>query len=132
MRNTLCLAMVIGSLGAAGCATNSVVGQAGPQVGRYSGDVGVTGYGTNLTIKSGSQIPKLSIIGDNCTVMVEEGVAVGRIEFWGNGNEISLPEDLTVSIAQVGSNRIIRRSQVKPSPTNGNAAPALQPTELSR
>lgn len=115
--------LIIGSLGIAGCATNSVVGQAGPQVGRYSGDVGVTGYGTNMTIKSGSQVPKLSLIGDNCTVMVEEGVTLGRIEFWGNGNEVSIPEDMTTSIAQFGTNRIIRRPHGQEMPASPNTKP---------
>ncbi len=96
---------------ATGCATNRIVGQAGTQVERFHGDVGVVGYGTDLTIMRGSQVPKLSIIGDNCKVTIEDGVGLGRIEFWGNGNTITLPENLSVSVAWVGSNQTIRRTQ---------------------
>ena len=96
---------------AAGCATNPIVGQAGPLAERFHGDVGVVGYGTDLTIARGSQVPKLSIMGDNCKVTVEDGAALGRIEFWGNGNTVTLPERLNVSVARVGTNQIVRRTQ---------------------
>ena len=124
MRSILLLVLVVGLLSVTGCATNSVVGQAGPQVGRYSGDVGVTGYGTNLTIKSGSLVPKLSMIGDSCIVTVEEGASVGRIEFWGNGNEVSVPEDMAVSIAQFGANRVTRRPRGQGAAANPSTKPA--------
>ena len=118
MTNTL-LATVFACL--AGCATNPIVGSAGNQAGRFTGDVGISGNGTTLTIQSGSQVPKLSIIGDACTVNVEDGATVGRIEFWGNGNTVTIPDDLNVMTAAMGTNKVVRRPPGQHAPAHGES-----------
>jgi hypothetical protein len=106
-----------------GCAANSIVGDAAQKTGRFSGNVGVTGHNTHLTIQPGSVVPKLSIVGDNCMVTVEDGAELGRIEFWGNGSSVSIPSDLVVWVSQVGTNSVVRRSPSRPSPPKGQISP---------
>jgi hypothetical protein len=124
MKKMTCAVLVLGMLAfSVGCAANSIVGQAGQKTGRYSGDVGITGNGTHLTIQNGSTVPTLSIIGDNCTVTVENGAELGRIEFWGNGSTVSIPNDLVVWVSQVGTNSLVRRSPDKSPPAKARTAP---------
>jgi hypothetical protein len=93
-----------------GCARGApIVGHRVVQEGTYYGDLGITGNGSNVTVLRHSRITKLSIIGNNCTVMVEEGAGLGKIEFWGNGNVVSIPDVLIVRSNNVGANQIIRR-----------------------
>ena len=101
---------------AAGCAANAVVGQASPQRAKYQGDLGIAGHGSDVTLLAGSRVPKLSIVGDNCKVVIEDGATVGRIEFWGNGSTVSVPADLDVTTAIVGTNQIVRRGVPPGSP----------------
>jgi hypothetical protein len=103
----LLLALTLASL--AGCATNPVVGHGAVQAGRYTGDVGISGNGTELTIQSGSNVPKLSIVGDSCKVTVEDGARVTRIEFWGAASTVTIPDDIDPIVASVGTNRVVRR-----------------------
>ena len=124
MKRMTCAVLALGMLSfSVGCAANSIVGQASQKTGRYSGDVGITGNGTHLTIQRGSTVPTLSIIGDNCTVTVENGAEVGKIEFWGNNSTVSIPSDLVVWVSQVGTNSLVRRSPDKPPPAKAQAAP---------
>jgi hypothetical protein len=110
----------------AGCTSNPIVGHGVVQVGRYHGDVGITGNGTTLTIQSGSRVAKLSIVGDGSKVTVEDGADLSRIEFWGNANVVSIPDDLDVSVAAMGNNQVIRRP--RGAGTGGQpAAAASQP-----
>jgi hypothetical protein len=108
-----------------GCVTNPVVGHAAVQVGRYSGDVGITGNGTTLTIQSGSNVPKLSIVGDACKVTIEDGARVGRIEFWGTGNMVTMPDNLNPIVASVGVNEVLHRPPSGSAPAQ--AEPASKP-----
>jgi len=94
---------------ATGCASSSIVGTGVTRVDRFYGDVGITGSNNNLTILSDSRVSKLSILGNNCTVTVQDGVMLYRVEFWGKGNTVSIPETLVVRTTEVGSNQIIRR-----------------------
>jgi len=92
-----------------GCATNSIVGNGSVKAAVFSGDVGISGRGNNVTIQRGSRVWKLAVIGDNNTATLEEGVTLNQIEFWGNGNVVSLPENLIFRATEVGGNQIIRR-----------------------
>ena len=110
MKSTLGMA-VVGSMvaGLMGCAANPLVGHGATWAGRYNGTVGVSGNGTTVTIETGSDVPLLSIVGDGSKVMVEEGVILRKIEFWGNANTVSVPENLQVLVAAMGTNQIVRR-----------------------
>ena len=103
------------------CITNPRVGHAAVQAGRYTGDVGITGNGTTLTIPSGSNVPKRSIVGDACKVTVEDGARVGRIEFWGTGNTVTMPDRLNPIAASVGVNEVLHR------PPGGSAPAQAEP-----
>ncbi len=114
------------TLGAvAGCVTNPIVGHGAVQTGRYTGDVGISGNGTDLTIQAGSRVPKLSIVGDACTVIVEDGAVVRRIEFWGTGNSVTIPQDLDPIVASVGVNQVLHRKGGDSAPAGDN--PATKP-----
>ncbi len=109
----------------AGCVTNPVVDHGVVQTGRYTGDVGITGNGTELTIQSGSNVPKLSIVGDACKVTVEDGARVGRIEFWGAASTVTIPDNRDPIVASVGVNNVLRRPVSESAP--GQAEPATRP-----
>lgn len=94
------------------------------QVGRYTGDVGITGNGTTLTIESGSNVPKLSIVGDACKVTIEDGARVGRIEFWGTGSTVTMPDNLNPIVASVGVNEVLHRP---PGSAAVHETPATKP-----
>ncbi len=121
---TLLLAIVFA--GPMGCVTNPVVGHGAVQTGRYTGDVGISGNGTELTIQSGSKVPKLSIVGDACVVKVEDGAVVRRIEFWGTANTVTIPADLDPIVASVGVNQVLHR-KIGDSPP-AESKPATTPT----
>jgi hypothetical protein len=108
-----------------GCVTNPIVGHGAVQTGRYTGDVGITGNGTELTIQSGSNVPKLSIVGDACVVNVEDGAVVRRIEFWGTANTVTIPENLNPIVASVGVNKVVHRPIDEPTATQQE--PATRP-----
>ena len=96
-----------------GCAYNSIAGTGIVRADQYFGNVGVTGGGSNITILTGSKVPKLSVLGSNNTITVEEDVELSRIEFWGKGNTVSIPENLVVRTTEVGNNQIIRRPRMQ-------------------
>jgi hypothetical protein len=124
MNRIVCAVLVSGMLAVnLGCAANSTVGDAAQKTGRFSGNVGVTGHSAHLTIQRGSTVPKLSIVGDNCSVIVEDGAELGRIEFWGNGSSVSIPSDTVVWVSQVGTNSVVRRSPNRSSPPQGQTSP---------
>ena len=106
----------------AGCATNPVVGHGTSQTGRYRGDVGITGNGTELTIQAGSNVSKLSIVGDACIVNLEDGGVVRRIEFWGTANTVTIPEKFNPIIASVGVTKVEHRPAGEALAKHGQAA----------
>jgi len=106
-----------------GCAANPVVGDSAQRTGRYSGNVRIVGHNTHLTIQEGSVVPKLSIVGDNCSVVAEDGVQLGRIEFWGNGSTVSIPRGMKTWVSKVGVNSIVRRPPNEVPPTQDQISP---------
>jgi hypothetical protein len=116
MRALLGTTPLLAALALTGCVTNPIVGHASLASGRYRGDVGITGNGCKVTIQSGSDVSTLKFVGDASTVFVEDGALVRRIEFWGTGNEVSIPDVLNPIVASVGANKVDRRplGQVAP------------------
>jgi hypothetical protein len=106
-----------------GCSANPIVGDNVQKAGRYSGNVRVVGSNTHLTIQKGSVVPKLSIVGDNCSVMVEDGVELGRIEFWGNGSTVNIPRGMNTWVSRVGVNSIVRHPPNEAAPTPNQISP---------
>ena len=51
--------------------------------------------------------------------MDRNGANVGRIEFWGNGNTVTIPDNLNVMTAAMGTNKIVRRPPGQSAPTHG-------------
>jgi hypothetical protein len=112
MQRTASLVLAIAFLVTApGCVTSRLVGHDQTISRKFTNDVGVTGNRTNLTIEAGSKIPKLSIIGDDCQVAVEDGAHIARIEFWGNGSTVTIPAGLMVYISQAGTNTVVHRTK---------------------
>ena len=112
-----CVVAIAAVVWLTGCAANPIVGHGVSQVGRYRGDVGITGNGAELTIQSGSEVPKLSIVGDACIVNVEDGAVVRRIEFWGAASTVTIPDNLEPMVASMGTNKVVRRPVGQPPAT---------------
>ncbi|MFQ5806034.1 MAG: hypothetical protein ACE5I3_06255 [Phycisphaerae bacterium] len=116
---TLAATMV---LAATGCASNRIVGHNLKQVGRWYGELGITGHLNEITVQSRSRLTKLSIIGDANHVVVEDHATLGKIEIWGENNTVSVPGYLVVRSNQVGKGtRIIRRPRETSTPARAAA-----------
>jgi hypothetical protein len=111
-------------LAATGCG-NRIVGHNLKEEGHWYGELGITGHLNEVTIKSRSELTKLSIIGDANHVIVEDRTVLGKIEVWGENNTISIPERLVVRINQWGKGtQVIRRPAEAPRVTE---PPAREP-----
>ncbi len=128
MTRLVLLSCVAGALFlSVGCAHNAMDGNGSVWTGEYFGDVGLRGDNNQMTIRSGSRVWKLSIIGNKSNVMVEDGATVNRVEFIGRGNVVSLPENLIVRVTEIGNNQLIRR----PVERRAFADTGLLPGEVS-
>lgn len=112
--------------GLTGCASNPLVGHGTTHAGRYNGNVGISGNGTTLTIRTGSNVPTLSIVGDGSKVTVEDGVDLRKIEFWGNANTVSVPDNLQVMVAMMGTNQVIYRPSGTTQAGSATSKPATR------
>jgi hypothetical protein len=93
-----------------GCAHNVVGAHDARRSGVFYGDLGIPASRTDVRIERLSKLRKLSIIGGNNDVFVEDGASIEHIEFVGASNTVSLPEHLIVRITELGNNNeIIRR-----------------------
>jgi len=113
-----------------GCSSNRIIGHNLKQVGRWWGELGITGHLNEITVQSGSRLTKLSIIGDANQVVIEEHATLGKIEVWGGNNTVSIPEHLVVRMNQVGKGtRIIRRPHAASLPTEAAMETHVPPPE---
>lgn len=104
-----------------GCGDNRMVGHRMVREDTWLGEFGVVGNLNEVRIRTGSNLTVLKIAGDANKIHVEERVPVGKIEIWGENNEVSIPDYLRVRTAIVGKgNKIIRRTPEATPP----AAPA--------
>ena len=122
-------------LASTGCAPNAYVGNGIQMSEQFFGDAGFVGHGGNITILSGSKINKLSIRGNNNTFTVQDYVRIWKIEFWGKGNTVTIPEDMWIRVNAVGPNQIIRRprammpmARYEPAPAPIYSPPPMEPT----
>ena len=59
----------------------------------YQGDITLTGNNNDLTLKAGSQVDFVIILGDENIIHIEEGAQVAAIRGYGSGNLVdALPE----------------------------------------
>jgi hypothetical protein len=101
---------------ASGCASAPVQGNGVVMSQQFFGNLGVVGNGSNITVLPGSRLEKISVIGNNCQIFVHDNVTLWKIEFWGNGNAVSLPETLVVRLNNVGKNQVIKRPRGMDTP----------------
>ncbi len=64
----------------------------------YQGDITLTGSGNDLTLKAGSQVDFVMILGDKNTIHVEEGALVSSIRGYGSGNLVDAPLDMELDL----------------------------------
>lgn len=92
----------------AGCAHTSITGSGGRYAYVLYGDVGITGEDNELTVKSGSEVHKLSIMGEDIRVIVEDGALLEKVEIVGEDNEVRYPAGMLIEYSELGeSNRMI-------------------------
>lgn len=94
---------------AVGCSSNSIVGNNISMQRTWSGNVGVTGHLNQIRILDGSDLFRLSIIGDANRVYVEDRVTLGKVEIWGQNNVVEVPARLNVRSSIVGKGSVIIR-----------------------
>lgn len=124
----LALGVAAAGLLVAGCAPTELATNKSQREGAFYGDYGITGHDNVTTIKGGSLINKLSIIGDGNRVIVEDDVAMAKIEIWGSGNEIELPYGLNPYFTQVSRNGNTVRN--RPAPWAGAAGGTTRTTTI--
>lgn len=107
--------------------TQAIVGKKGGTAAQqYFGDVGIQGSNWNITIRRGSNVPRLSVLGHNNTITVEDGVTLYRIELAGNGNSVTIPENqILVRYTNVGMNQVVRRPGTASTLPNSYAPPTV-------
>ncbi len=64
----------------------------------YQGDITLTGSGNDLTLKAGSQVDFVMILGDENTIHVEEGALVSSIRGYGSNNLVDAPLDMELDL----------------------------------
>jgi hypothetical protein len=64
----------------------------------YQGDITLTGNGNDLTLKAGSQVDFVMILGDNNIIHVEEGALVSSIRGYGSNNLVDAPLDMELDL----------------------------------
>jgi hypothetical protein len=118
------------SMALLGCGDNRLVGnRLTPREDRWFGELGVMGNLNELRVLSGSDLTYLKIVGDANKVYVEDDVTLGKVEIWGENNEVSVPDYLRVRESVVGNgSRVIRRATGWPQ---RRAPQATEPTEFT-
>ena len=64
----------------------------------YQGDITLTGNGNDLTLKAGSQVGFVMILGDENIIHVEQGALVTSIRGYGNNNLVDAPLDMEIDL----------------------------------
>jgi hypothetical protein len=64
----------------------------------YQGDITLTGNSNDLTLKAGSQVDFVIILGDENIIHVEEGAQVAAIRGYGSGNLVDAPPDMEIDL----------------------------------
>ena len=64
----------------------------------YEGDITLTGSGNDLTLKAGSQVDFVVILGDENIIHIEEGAHVAAIRGYGSGNLVDAPPDMEIDL----------------------------------
>ena len=64
----------------------------------YEGDITLTGNGNDLTLKAGSKVDFVIILGDENTIHVEEGAQVAAIRGYGSGNLVDAPPEMEIDL----------------------------------
>ena len=64
----------------------------------YQGDITLTGNGNVLTLKAGSQVDFVMILGDENVIHVEEGARVTAIRGYGSGNLVDAPPEMEIDL----------------------------------
>lgn len=111
--------------GLIGCAPTVQGSNNGRREGRMYGDYGVWASSSYNRIEGGSLINKLSIIGDKNTIVVEDDVAMAKIEIWGSGNDIELPYGLNPYFTQVGKDNLVHN---RPAPWGNTPTTSVETT----
>lgn len=113
---------------AVGCSSNSIVGNNITMQRQWAGNVGVTGHLNQIRILDGSDLFRLSVIGDANRVYVEDRVTLGKVEVWGENNIIEVPARLRVRSSLVGRGSVIVRRGPGGERTIEGGTPAETPT----
>ncbi len=86
----------------AGCAQNTISGPGGQFEEIYQGSLRITGPDKQVILLPDSDVPKLSIRGDNNSVIIRDGVTIDKIEIFGVDNEVTCPKDLEFDYSEFG------------------------------
>jgi hypothetical protein len=92
-----------------GCSATSLVGSGGGGASTYYGRMSVVGHNNVYRVASGSRVEVLAVSGDGNQIDFEDDTTCVQIEFWGNGNTVTVPEHLHIAVRSVGQNRVIKR-----------------------
>ncbi len=64
----------------------------------YQGDITLTGNGNDLTLKAGSQVDFVMILGDENIIHIEEGAQVAAVRGYGSGNLVDAPLEMELDL----------------------------------
>ncbi len=100
---------------ATGCAGGAAtVGSGVTRAEQFYGDLGITGHENNIHVLRGSQVRRLSIIGDRNQIKFDAGCTLGKVEIWGEENTITVPAYLVIRRSIIGHGNTIVRTRDLP------------------
>lgn len=86
-----------------GCvSSNRIVANRVVQSNTWYGELGITGVGNDITVQRGSDLTRLSIIGDFNRVRIEPRSTCGKIEIWGKECQVFVPAGMVIRKNVVG------------------------------
>jgi hypothetical protein len=97
-------------MSSAGCARYAIRGKGGVYEQVYEGSLRINGNDNELTLLTGSDVPKLSIFGRDNRVIFNDGATVSKIEIAGADNAVTYPKGLKFKYSEIGKdNKLIER-----------------------
>lgn len=92
----------------AGCAHNAITGDGSRHELVLHNTARLDGEDIDLTILAGSDVRKLSIVGEANRVVIENGAVVHKVEIVGEDNEVICPAGMAVEYTEIGEDNDLR------------------------
>ncbi|MGD8450928.1 MAG: hypothetical protein PVJ57_03845 [Phycisphaerae bacterium] len=101
-------AVALALLALSGCAHNAITGDGSRHDLLLHNTARLDGEDIDLTILAGSDVRKLSIVGEGNRVVIQDGAVVHKVEVVGEDNEVTCPAGMRVEYTEIGEDNDLR------------------------